>query len=386
MRIGRGLPPLLYFFSIFTFSLIGLFGASAQQVYHGDGATNDGKGSWTTNSAKSDQCFNCHRAGGAGTDVSAYLQTGHKNMLRKIVPVVLWSGADGQPYPATDDHYQSGSVYDWLAGKVTVGTCVPASATTGNGLGLPLDACPGIYPLYGQSRNIFYMFGGWTDKTQLNTAFDGGFTGEQYPNGNYDCARCHTTGYSFDATGPEPTYLGQAIPDAKFSRVPTDFTSGTSSWHLDGIQCERCHSADNGTNNHTLSGAIAGGIPTKPLNEKATAVCLQCHREETADTVANTITLTTPAPGGAGSSYLIVSDGGYCSNLTSPDYATCTSSGATWNYAPFLDHESGPTFLNGPHARFSGALALNSQNSTDLSVNVSGTYSAPGIPGGIVNP
>lgn len=375
MCVSRRLPPVLYFFSAFAFSLISLFSASAQQIYHGDGVTNDGKGNWTTASAKNDQCLKCHQAGGAGSDISVYLVTGHKNMLRKVVPGVLWNGADGQPYPTTDDHYQSGSIYDWIAGKVTVGGCLPASATTGNGLGLPLDPCPGTYPLYGQSRNIFYIFGGWSDKTQLNTAFDGGFTGEQYPNGNYDCARCHTTGYSFDATGPEPSYLGQKIPDTSFSRIPTDLASSTSSWHLDGVQCERCHNADNGINNHTVSGAIAGGVPTRPRNQQATAVCLQCHREETADTVANTITLTTPTSGG-GSSYLIVSDGGYCSDLMTPDYATCASSGATWNYAPFLDHESGPTFLNGPHARLNGTLALNSQNSPDLSLNVMGTYSS----------
>jgi hypothetical protein len=347
--------------------------AGAAQNYYGDGATYSG-GGWTTSQAASNQCLFCHKIGGGATDESGYLMGGHKNMLRKVAPNAPWNGLDGTTYQTTDIMYQSGSTYDWSLGTIVVGGCLPLSVAFQLGLGLSIDSTCS-YPNYNSTQNIFYIFGGWTDKTALNTIFNSGFTGEQYPNGNYDCGRCHTTGYRYDNSGPEPTYLGTPITDAQFSRWPTDFTSGTSSWHLDGIQCERCHNADNGTNNHTATGAIGGGIPTKPLNQSGTALCLECHREETADATLNTINPGEPLPGG-GYSYLIAYDGGYCSDLTSPDYPTCTAAGQTWNYSPFIDHESGPTFLSSPHARFSGTLTQNAQNSPDSSVNMTGTYNS----------
>ncbi len=109
------------------------------------------------------------------------------------------------------------------------------------------------------------------------------------------------------------------------------------------------------------------------INQAATALCLECHREETVNTTAHTIT---PGNGQTGSaySYLLVSDHGSCSNPAMTNYASCTAAGNTWNYQPSLDYNAGPTFLNSPHARFSGTLAQNRQNSPDLSVVVTGTY------------
>ncbi len=246
------------------------------------------------------------------------------------------------------------------------------------------------------------------DPTQLNTIFNGGFTGEisgdygvPFPGGNYDCGRCHTTGYRFDNTGPEPaTYNGTPITDAQFSRYPTDYTTGTSSWYLTSIQCERCHRdvaneagghncyiggptytysvAQYGTNiNGSYNAAYvyswscwaAGGSWTVvvPTFQQATALCIECHRQESADTTNNVITLTTD---------LMVSDGGSCSDGTSPDYATCLANSATWNWAPFFDASAGQTFLNSPHSRFSGTIAQNVQNSPDLSVSMTGSYSS----------
>jgi predicted CXXCH cytochrome family protein len=337
---------------------------SPPATYFGDGATNDGAGGWTTASAQPGQCLTCHGAGGSATDMSAYLKTGHKNMLRKVTPGAPWTYADGTPL-STTDAYGSGSTYDWNAGTVTVGTN------------------PGPYPpdtYAGQTRKIFYIFGGWSDPAQLDTIWDGGFTGEQYASGNYECARCHTTGYAFDGSQPLP-----GIPDAAFSRFPTDSTSGTSSWNLDGVQCERCHSALPG---HTTSGNVA--LVTKPAAEEATALCLQCHREENVDTNLNTFSFgdcsdgssldhdaCVAIPGNTWVSDLVVYDGGSCSDGVSPDYFTCVGiPGNTWSYAPFFDHESGPTFLNGPHARFSGTLALTNQNSTDMSLLLTGSFAS----------
>jgi len=342
--------------------------------YKGDGALPSGTGGWAQPPVAAEvTCLECHGSGANHyqcggfcpdptnvRDKSSYLKTGHKNMLRKVSPGSPWAGADGNAYGITDDLYGSGSIYNWTSGTVNVGGT-------------------------GTIKQLFYIFGGYMDRSQLNTIFDGGFTGEQYPNGNYDCGRCHTTGYRFGALGPEPsTYNGIPITDAQFSRIPTDYTSGTSSWYLNGIQCERCHrdvANEVGGHNCYIGGVYnpaytsfnsctaAAGTWTvvKPTFQNATALCIECHRQESADTVSNTITLGTD---------LMVSDGGSCSDGTSPDHAACVAAGKTWNYAPFFDASIGQAFLNSPHARFSGILTQNTQNSPDLSVSMTGIYSS----------
>jgi predicted CXXCH cytochrome family protein len=361
-------------------SLVGLVAlpqVSVAQTYNGDGATNGGAGTWITSSATSNQCLKCHAPGGPGADKTSYLMTGHKNMLRKVTAGKPWTFADGTPLrttdtPAAGSLYNSGSTFDWTAGKITVGT--------GPLLPYPPD------PYAGSQQDIFYIFGGWIDPSQLDTIWRGGFTGEQFASGNYECARCHTTGYRFDDTGVEPTFNGSKISGAVFSRVPTDYDPATgpaASWMLDGVQCERCHTSSG----HTVAGDPA--LVTNPISEAATLLCLQCHREENVDTVNHQFTFgacsdgnspdnaTCVANGGNWVTDLVVYDGGSCSDGTSPDYGTCTAiPGNAWSYAPFFDHESGPTFLNSPHARFSGTLALVSQNSPDMSLTLTGAYTS----------
>jgi len=371
------------------------------QVYHGDGASNNGFGGWTTNYAYVNQCLSCHY----GTDTNPYLMTGHKNTLRKIAPITLWGGPDGAAYPMTDDYYGSGSIFTWSSGQVTLGWCNPLGTLAQNGLKANDPVCQ--YPFYtlanshapapytpvaptvaaGGVRNLFYLYGGWQNyggmanpsATHLNTVFDSGFSGDIYPNGNFDCARCHATGYNFDHSAPEPTSNTNNkmawIPDAQFSRVPTDGfaasgTNGTSSWFLTGIQCERCHVAAWAYGSHPQGGLQA----TIASNEKATALCIECHREEN-------IVMANPGaqPPVTGSitpaSTMKTLDHGYCSDLSGSNYATCVVNPSNqWIYKPFVDHEAGPAFLNSPHARFSGTLVQNAQHSSDLSVTIAGTY------------
>ncbi len=335
------------------------------QVYQGDGAINNGAGGWT-NTAPAGYCLSCHGSGGSALDMSAYLFTGHKNMLKKVTLFKPWTFSDGSPLfttdtPAGGSLYNSGSIFDWMNAKITVGS--------GPDLPFPPD------PFAGTVQDIFYQFGGWVDPTQLDTIWRGGFTGEQFASGNYDCARCHTAGYQFDNLASEPTdSTGAKISTTDFMRVPTDYDpadplSPNASWQQDGITCERCHVANDGSNNHTLTGGITGGIPTKPTGTAATALCMECHRTEIVDTVAHTITFDT--------GQYVQDGGGGCSDGVTLDYTTCISiTGNTWDYAPFLDHESGLSFLNSPHARFTGTVALNVQNSSDLSMNLAGTYNS----------
>ncbi len=293
-------------------------------------------------------------------DKSSYLMTGHKNMLRKVVPGSPWKGADGRVYD-TIDPYGSGSVFDWSAGTVLAAGAQPPKA-------------------------LFYLFGGWMFPDTLNSIYDGGFTGKLSDGGSYQCARCHTTGYRFDATGPLPVET-----DAQLSRIPASGSSLTSSWYSDGIQCERCHrDAANDAGGHVCydpngnhlaaydgnwyacswNGLMYGGGNTmkvaKPTMETATALCIECHRQESVDSGGNMVLSTE----------LAVSDRGSCSDGVSLNYAACVAGAGTWNYAPFFQSSTGQEFLNSPHARFSGTMAQKAQNSPDLSVSMTGTYNS----------
>jgi hypothetical protein len=367
------------------------------------------------------QCLGCHYHQSA-TKGPSYLMTGHKNTFRKIMggtvtgptTVQTWNGPDGNTYNPTDAFYGSGSAYTWSAGTVTVGGCDPLSTLLPLGL-TALDPTCG-YTGYGTSQSLLYLMGGWmyyggnssTGNPELNTVFDAGavagFTGQLYPNGNFDCARCHATGYNFASAGattgaadtgattyagPEPTiqtsntgggtYGGgayTAITDSQMSRWPTDKTSGDSSWYLTGVQCERCHVAEAsyktpGGNVEIAehegfgTGNTSQAMTSPPVDLRATALCMECHRQETVSTAGSgTITPTYPP---------VAVDAGYCSDLTSKSYSTCT---AGWVYVPTMSHAQGSQFLNSPHAEFTGTVTQNAQNSPDLSVVINGTFNA----------
>lgn len=292
----------------------------------------DRGGTWTT--SDNTHCLGCHGSTFYLPDKSTYLATGHKNMLRPVNPGQPWKAADGTEYDTTDP-YGFGSIFDWTKGTISVG----GSA--------------------GKSETLFYIFGGWMDPGQLNTIYDGGFTGELWPNGNYDCGRCHTTGYRFDNSGPLPLQS-----DAEFSRVPdAPGPPATSSWYLNGIQCERCHrdvANQAGGHNCYVGGvytpgdadacAAAGGnwIVNVPRLEDATQLCMECHRQEYSDSSGNVFV------------------------IQPPDIQVSNDDPAV--YAPFFDASPGPTFLNSPHARFTGNIAQTAQGSPDLSVSMPGTY------------
>ena len=371
------------------------------QVYHGDGASNNGLGGWTTIYSDENQCLSCHY----GTDTLPYLLTGHKNTLRKFAPGVLWGGPDGSNYSTADAYYGSGSTSNWAAGQVTPGWCDPLATPLQIGLSPTDPACQ--YPYYtlpnshapaaytpveptvgaGGVRSLFYLYGGWQHYggsgnpagTQLSSIFDSGFTGDLYPKGNFDCGRCHNTGYNFDNSAPEPTQntnsLLAVINDAQFARVPTDGfvasgTNGTSSWFLTGIQCERCHVAAYEWGSHPWDDVTV----TVANNEAATALCMECHREETV-TQANPAG-NPPVQGSiTPSNTMATRDHGYCSDLSGSAYAACVATSSNqWIYKPYVDHEAGQAFLNSPHARFQGTLTQNAQHSSDLSITIAGTY------------
>ena len=194
-----------------------------------------------------EECLICHNPGGAGIgapDKSGYLMTGHKNVLREVVPGEALTGPDGAPY-ATDS---SGHIIDWATGRIDLDGDSAAETV------------------------LYYVFNGW---------MGGGpwAPGAVYAGGEYVCASCHTTGYTTDepggpAPGPEP--------DASFPGIRSLVTIG-GSWYLDGIQCERCHGDggitvlgdcfqchDNGSTN-------TQGHISKFSIANITALCVECH-------------------------------------------------------------------------------------------------------------
>ena len=334
-------------------------------------------------------------------DANGYLLTGHRNILRKVLPTQDPSGApmattgnDTGTYPGSDS---AGNVLNWLAGIDMAG---------------------------GTPNSILYELG-WTGSTSPAVAFWLNGTGPTYTAGansdtsNYQCARCHTTGYRFDGVGPEPTYtqgtpsapVYNAVTDAMLKRVPAGWTSGkTSSWQLTGIQCERCHGSSHtdcnaavppipypkiGGQTVTSCNAWQDGSGTwrlaktyQPVNVAATALCIECHRQERNNTTQHIIQPTQlpgqnlsgwPAIPGVGS-LGAVSDSGSCSVSHTPKYtySQCLANGGAWNFKPSMSHgaNGAEAFLNSPHARFTGTLQQNAQNSPDLSVQLNGTFSS----------
>ena len=240
-----------------------------------------------------------------------YLIVGHKNMLRKVGPgsdYADWSGvpmfsvgsASGNGTPGDD---ASGNVINWGSGSND---------------GFSTFVAPTITLASNSSTVPLYYFYGWINNPD---ELYGGSTG-------YQCARCHTTGYRFDAYGPEPTLYDAATPltDTNLGRVPGDGANctvisgaanpaactgatgvwSTASWNMTGIQCERCHKAEVQYNaasyaaasggriahfgsvtlttgepmppDFTLSGTSA--LPNLPVGSASTALCIECHRQE----------------------------------------------------------------------------------------------------------
>jgi hypothetical protein len=216
-----------------------------------------------------DLCLRCHRSdtewnGPRVRDVEGFIQHGHKNIVKKVMPPLPQSGAGSiTPYPADE----AGNAFDWLNGTVTVG---------------------------GNARDLVWLINNWM--APLGRSFYEGppsaaqvcsdpryTTGTCVANGgtlvlnaglSYSCARCHTTGWTSDATlqntpgiegkEPEQSYPGitwTREADATFGVI--SLSGGISgdpnklaSWDLFGVTCARCH----GSAVDTLN-VVAGSVP-----------------------------------------------------------------------------------------------------------------------------
>ncbi len=330
------------------------------QSYSGDGATYNSSvppGGWLYTQATDGSCLTCHGTGFTNAPIKTnYLMTGHRNAIR-MVPAFALTNPSGQPYGA--DLF--GDLFSWTDSTITLrGFCTisfytdPANCANGGGVWLS-----GSKPLY-------YLYGGWMSAAP-GALYDGSYAqGGQKTAVSYSCGRCHTTGFTMDTTirgcsFVPPTSFVCRTPETFFPGVtwtPSNTTGKidldpdgngpaiTSSWavvlasgqSLEGIQCERCHNATNG---HTP--AIIQKGPA------ATALCLQCHRQE------HVVTYTTgsmganihPTPATDNAS-LPVSEPRYAL----PAIEVGRSDGS---YAPvFYEYSTGMEYLNSVHGQFTG--------------------------------
>ncbi len=295
-----------------------------------------------------DQCLRCHNTktqynGPRVRDTEDTLFMGHKNMSRKVVVGQEWGGpplecsilpllyltseacfdAGGKfgpkdPYPGTD----SGQDFNWATGQI--------------------DLDPTVGTNY---KNLYWIYADWLsaypravyadDPNTTTTPHSPGTAGR------YTCARCHTTGWSSNATlridkEPHKSFLAQApvgsnqgpggsgiesivwdgVSNAVFGQVNTGSNvSGDpnkmASWDVFGISCSRCHASvvDTTTN---------GGVPphTAP-------VAMSTHRNN----------LTVPDFPAGCSAPSSACSGGRC---TSSNCATATPPGI-WYYGYCTD-------------------------------------------------
>jgi predicted CXXCH cytochrome family protein len=358
-------------------------GDSSGQKFYGDGAIiNNTTGAYVAPSfnppafvngkSTTNACLQCHQAQPftlpngqtvSAPDMRSYLRTGHKNMLRKAGGFA-WStpGAmtDGTTTYIWDNSYASeeaanknsyGNLFLWSTQTGTIGDQISvgslSSLSTGCGFTNSVWSCSDV------NKALYYIFGGWAGDYDYRPAdvYDQGFgacvvgnyvdpransasqcTGiggswstTRQPLNVYPCARCHTTGYSADASlntakGPEADYPGiswNGLDEAsggsgKISFKPNvaDQTCATyngtdshgypicaalkstatsastayavvlpqtyASWVVEGIQCERCHSATL----HAASSNFTVTRATWQVGLDGNGLCLQCHRQE----------------------------------------------------------------------------------------------------------
>lgn len=202
---------------------------------------------YPSNPGPGDQCLRCHNSiiewnVARVRDVETYLKTGHKNMSRKVGPVgdpdhgKPWAGSDSVIY-ATDS---SGNAINWTDGTITIS---------------------------GTPTQLYWIYDGWGLEGNTPGAIYSAAPVAGKPAVSYSCDRCHTTGWSSDATlrttrlpervFPGVTWDGVSAPVTGQVNLASGITGDTnkmSSFDQFGILCSRCHSSavDNSSN---------GGVP-----------------------------------------------------------------------------------------------------------------------------
>jgi Doubled CXXCH motif (Paired_CXXCH_1) len=300
-------------------------------------------------------CLHCHSRttqynGPAERQKDSYLQTGHKNMLRKVTPGKSWAGPNME---GDLEHY--------------------TAAATG-----PLDFTNAKAWVNGVWQDLLYIFGDWMSPT-LNVIVNMGGYGKYNGTGNYSCAGCHTTGWSNASAGVcslsskttstdcsnaggtwYPSIGVQGIGTSGYTPAepgdsfPGIIFSSAGKWNKDGIQCSRCHNAAIGKVTDTQIAASAfpsthvtsGGMGALAAGVGRTNLCFGCHGQSLAKTNSGL---------------------GVDNDLNHPENLTVRNMATAPDYVPdFGVHPIGNMFLNSPHARFTGKVVPNALGKYDL--------------------
>ncbi len=174
-------------------------------------------------------CLHCHSTtvqynGPVNRYKDSYVTTGHKNMLRKVIPGQAWYGPNAEGGLSMYTADSSGNALSFNATNPTDG-----------------------------SNTVYYLIDGWF--TESVNAASG--TIEVNPSAEvagsaYSCSNCHSTGFSGSPTSSTtaqpgvqsigtPGYLG-AQPAASGAGYVSAVKAGYT-WDYEGIRCGRCHNA-----------------------------------------------------------------------------------------------------------------------------------------------
>jgi PKD repeat protein len=342
-------------------------------------------------------CLHCHSTvveynGPAERFKDSYLKTGHKNMLRKVTAGMKMAGPDGIMY----------DTLGYAAGSINFGT-------TGNN-----DATATVSSV---AKPLLYLFGDWMAAAPAGLDVVVNMSGNAKYNGgsDYSCAACHTAGWgNSDPTKGLCNYsskttqvsceavlsgafgIGIWTPISGVQAIGTTGYAGTQpgdsfpginfgaagQWDLDGIQCGRCHNATVPSVSATQiaaskakatypTGGGMGNVPGGPTGEWATNLCFSCHQSmaKTSNGIGVDADILNPTN-------LIVKNSittGTCNVAGKTSESACqtaTPTAGIWtptSYVPmFSGHVLGNSFLNSPHARFTGTVAPNSMGKYDI--------------------
>jgi 5-methylcytosine-specific restriction endonuclease McrA len=331
-----------------------------------------------------DQCLRCHNAGTQYNgprvrDTENFLYSGHNNMSRKVTINKPWGGppfnctsalyndeqtceANGfEWHPTIYPSDDTGNPIDWINGTITVGgmardmtwiygdwlaplprAIYKAPASASRTCSIPLSgACSN--PAYVTQGDCQANGGTWTsNSTQAGCEANGG-AWLLNAGASYSCARCHTTGWTSDATvnlvkEPEKSFPGitwDRLSDAGFGVVNTAGAvtgdpNKSSSWDTWGIACSRCHSSAIDTSN-----VVAG---SNPPEYNAPAGMSRHHSNLTTFDIASAAGVCTDSRFTAqaqcdavGAAWLTAcSVAGLCSNPAYTTSGTCALNGGTW--------------------------------------------------------
>jgi len=251
--------------------------------------------------------------------------TGHKNMGRPVAPTGYTGGyyTPGYPWAGAD-----GSIYG------------PNPS--------PWDWANGLY----NTDPLLWIYDGWMATTPRYIRDKAG--GE-----NYSCGRCHMTGWTSDAAvqatkEPEAMFPGISWDGVTSKDNKVNLAGGIagdtnqySSWDRWGIQCSRCHAAEDAGHATFPDSSLTGADVGAAVN----ALCTQCHRQEN-----------------GGKPYT----NGTCTVATATNEADCINAAGTWTetagvlpvmvgdahgHTGIISHPAGNEFLNSPHGKFSGTFA-----------------------------